>query len=361
VPTRRASYRYPVVIAQHEAFATRVDQALQAFVCTQRRKLSELGSDLDPLMDAAAQAVSGGKRLRPAFCYWAWRAAGRAADDHIVVAASSLELLHASAIVHDDVIDDSDTRRGQPAAHRYFQRLGLPGSDRQFGFGSAILLGDLLLSWSDQQLRASGLPIAAVARAMPYFDAMRTEVAAGQFLDLLAQASDQNSVERAMRVLRFKSAKYTVERPLHVGAALAGADESLITSLSAYGIPLGEAFQLRDDVLGVFGDPGVTGKPAGDDLRQGKRTVLMSRAVEMAGHEDRALLESAVGNRRLTDDSVARTLVAVERSGALGYVEKLITQLSATALAAVTQAPIRDEEARTALCELAEAATRREA
>jgi len=353
-----------VIAEQREAFGQRIDQALQAFISGQRRMLSELGGDVDPLIDAAAQVVSGGKRLRPAFCYWAWCAAGQPSDDRIVVAASSLELLHASAIVHDDVMDNSDTRRGQPAAHRYFQgigpRVGRSGSEVQFGLGSAILLGDLLLSWSDQQLRASGLSIEAVARAMPYFDAMRSEVAAGQFLDLLAQASGQNSVERAMRVLRYKSAKYTVERPLHVGASLAGADESLITALSAYGVPLGEAFQLRDDVLGVFGDPEITGKPAGDDVRQGKRTVLMSRAVELADGDDRVLLESAIGDHGLTDESVARVLVAVERSGALAHVEDLITELSAAALKALAEAPIRNEEARTALSELADAATRRE-
>jgi geranylgeranyl diphosphate synthase type I len=353
-----------VVIAQREAFAQRIDGALQAFISGQRRKLSELGPDVDPLLDAASAVVSGGKRLRPAFCFWGWRAAGQPEDDRIVVAASSLELLHASAIVHDDVMDDSDTRRGQPAAHRYFQHLerpaGLLGADIQFGVGSAILLGDLLLSWSDQQLRASGLPIDSVARAMPYFDAMRSEVAAGQFLDLFAQASGLNSVERAMRVLRYKSAKYTVERPLHVGASLAGADEPLIRAMSAYGIPLGEAFQLRDDVLGVFGDPAVTGKPAGDDVRQGKRTVLMSRAVELAGDDDRILLESAIGDLGLTHESVADVLAAVERSGALAYVEGLITELSATALKALAEAPIRDEAARTALRELADAATRRE-
>jgi geranylgeranyl diphosphate synthase type I len=189
---------------------------------------------------------------------------------------------------------------------------------------------------------------------------MRSEVAAGQFLDLLAQASGQNSVERAMRVLRYKSAKYTVERPLHVGASLAGAGEPLISAMSEYGIPLGEAFQLRDDVLGVFGDPQVTGKPAGDDVRQGKRTVLMSRAVELAGDDDRFLLESAIGDHGLTDESVARVLTAVERSGALAHVEGLIAQLSDTALKALAEAPIRDEEARAALSELADAATRRE-
>jgi geranylgeranyl diphosphate synthase, type I len=353
-----------VIAEQREAFEQRVDQALQAFISSQRRMLSELGADVDALLDAAAAAVTGGKRLRPAFCFWAWRAAGQPADDRIVVAASSLELLHASAIVHDDVMDDSDTRRGQPAAHRYFQRLARTeawlGQELQFGLGSAILLGDLLLSWSDQLLRASGLPIDAIARAMPYFDAMRSEVAAGQFLDLLAQASGQNSVERAMRVLRYKSAKYTVERPLHVGASLAGADEPLISAMSEYGIPLGEAFQLRDDVLGVFGDPQVTGKPAGDDVRQGKRTVLMSRAVELAGDDDRFLLESAIGDQGLTDESVAGVLTAVERSGALAHVEGLIAELSAMALKALAEAPIRDEEARTALSELADAATRRE-
>jgi geranylgeranyl diphosphate synthase type I len=354
-----------VVIAEQRAeFAQRIDHALQAFISGQRRTLRELGADVDPLLDAAAAVVSGGKRLRPAFCFWGWRAAGQPGDDRIVVAASSLELLHASAIVHDDVMDDSDTRRGQPAAHRYFQRVGRLasplGPNVQFGVGSAILLGDLLLSWSDQQLRASGLPIESIARAMPYFDAMRSEVAAGQFLDLLAQASGQNSVERAMRVLRYKSAKYTVERPLQVGASLAGADEPLIKAMSGYGIPLGEAFQLRDDVLGVFGDPEVTGKPAGDDVRQGKRTVLMSRAVELASDDDLLLLESAIGDQGLTDESVAHVLAAVERSGALAYVEGLITQLSVTALKVLAEAPIRDEEARIALSELADAATRRE-
>ena len=147
---------------------------------------------------------------------------------------------------------------------------------------------------------------------------------------------------------------------MHVGASLAGAGEPLIMAMSAYGIPLGEAFQLRDDVLGVLGDPEVTGKPAGDDVRQGKRTVLMSRAVELAGDDDRVLLESAIGDQGLTDDSVADVLAAVERSGALAYVEGLITELSATALKALAEAPIRDEEARTALSELADAATRRE-
>jgi geranylgeranyl diphosphate synthase, type I len=349
-----------VIAEQHKAFAERIDQALEVFISGQRHMLSELGADVDPLIEAATEAVRGGKRLRPAFCYWAWRAVGRPPDDRIVVAASSLELLHASALVHDDVMDDSDTRRGRPTAHRQFHSLGLPGSDQQFGLGSAILLGDLLLGWSDQQLRASGLSVGAVSRAMPYFDAMRSEVAAGQFLDLLAQASGQNSIERAMRVLRFKSAKYTVERPLHIGASLAGADESLISSLSLYGIPLGEAFQLRDDVLGMFGDPEITGKPAGDDLRQGKRTVLMSRALELADDEDRTLLESAFGDPELTYESAARALAAVKRSGALTHVEGLITELGATAMAAVAVAPIRDEESRTALRELAEFATRRE-
>jgi len=349
---------------QRDDLAARVERALEELIAEQRHALVDLGADVDALVDAAAAAVSGGKRLRPAFCYWAWRAAGAPDDDRVIVAASGLELLHASSLVHDDVMDASDLRRGHPSSHRAFAELHrdshLTGSPDLFGVGAAILLGDLLLTWSGRQLRASGLPPDAITRALRYFDSMRTELISGQYLDLLAQASGEESVPRAMRVLRYKSAKYTVERPLHIGAALAGAGQDLLTALTSYGVPLGEAFQLRDDILGVFGNPQVTGKPAGDDLREGKRTVLTARAMETASPEHRATLLAALGRPDLDAAGVAAAQRAIISSGALAAVERLISQLTGAALTALDRAAIVDEEAREALAELADAATRRE-
>jgi geranylgeranyl diphosphate synthase, type I len=352
-------------LADIEVFRRRVGTRLTEFVTDQASRLEELGPHLTSLLASANDAVRGGKRLRAAFCYWGWRSAdGERDDDRIVTAAAAVEMLHASALAHDDLMDDSDTRRGRPAAHRQFERLHLTGrwhgEPDRFGSGAAILLGDLLLSWSDEMLRTCGLDTEQVMRGLPYFDAMRTEVVAGQYLDLVAQSSRQTSVPQAMRVVRYKAAKYTIERPLHLGAALAGAGEPLITALTSYGLPLGEAFQLRDDVLGVFGDPEVTGKPAGDDLREGKRTVLMALAHERADSEQQRVLDRQFGRRRLDDHGVEQLRDTIRSSGALRAVEDLITELTSAATTALDQAPIGDDEVRTALRDLAAVATSRD-
>ena len=277
---------------------------LDDFLGKQQPVLDEVSDDLEPLLDALTSLLAGGKRLRPAFCYWGWRGAGGGDTEEAVRAATSLELLQACALVHDDVMDGSDTRRGQPSAHRRFAALhrgsSWLGSPEAFGTGAAILLGDLCLAWSDELLFDSGLPSEALLRAKPVYDVMRTELMAGQYLDLLEQARGGGSVERALRVVRYKAAKYTIERPLHLGGTLAGAGPELLDVYTAYGLPLGEAFQLRDDVLGVFGDPAETGKPAGDDLREGKRTVLIATAVERATPAQAAQLRRHLGDPGLT-------------------------------------------------------------
>ena len=257
-------------------------------------------------------------------------------------------------------MDGSDTRRGQPSAHRRFSALhrgsSWLGSPEAFGTGAAILLGDLCLSWSDELLFGSGLPAEALLRAKPVYDVMRTELMAGQYLDLLEQARGGGSVERALRVVRYKAAKYTIERPLHLGATLAGADPELLDVYTAYGLPLGEAFQLRDDVLGVFGDPTETGKPAGDDLREGKRTVLIATAVERATPAQAAQLRRHLGDPGLTAEGVDALREVIEATGALPAVEALIRSLTAQALDTLDGVP---EPARTALGRLAVAATMR--
>jgi geranylgeranyl diphosphate synthase type I len=250
--------------------------------------MEQVSPDCAPLVEVVADFVRAGKRLRPAFCYWGWRGAGGPDCEPIVAAAATLELFQAAALIHDDLMDDSDTRRGMPSVHRRFAMLhrgsGWVGEPRRFGLAGAVLTGDLCLVWCDQMLTDSGLDLDRLARGRPAFDRMRTELMAGQYLDMREQAlaGQAGAVERARRVIMFKSAKYTVEEPLLLGGALAGAPPSLLADYSAFGLPLGEAFQLRDDLLGVFGDPEQTGKPAGDDLREGKRTVLVASALERA-------------------------------------------------------------------------------
>jgi geranylgeranyl diphosphate synthase type I len=348
------------VLDRHDLRA-RVQHALEAFVDDRRRLLDDIGPELAPLTDALATYLGGGKRMRPGFCFWGHLGAGGADSDDLVVAAASLELFQACAIVHDDVMDGSDTRRGQPSVHRAFaaehRAQAWYGDSDAFGAGAAILLGDLALSWADEMLVSSGL---ATPAALRVFSEMRADVVGGQYLDLLEQARRTGTVEAALRVARYKAAKYTVERPLHLGAAMADAEPAVFAAYTAYGLPLGEAFQLRDDVLGVFGDPAVTGKPAGDDLREGKRTALVAMALEKATPDQAAVIEGHLGDPSLDSAGVAQLGELLVETGAVDRVEALISARTAEALAALDTAPITAEAAEV-LRELATAATRRQA
>ena len=344
----------------------RVQGALSGFLAARRPQLLDIAGDLAPLADAVHEfLLLGGKRLRPAFCYWGARGAGASDTDELVAAASALELLHACALVHDDVMDGSDTRRGQPAVHRRFAALhrgeSWVGSPEDFGVSAAVLVGDLCLIWADQLYDTCGLPVDALERGRPVYDGMRSELMAGQYLDLVEQARGGGSADRALRVARYKSAKYTVERPLHLGAALAGADATLADAYTAYGVPLGEAFQLRDDVLGVFGDPAETGKPAGDDLREGKRTALVAAALERATPTQAALVRRHLGDPHLDADGVATLRTVLTDTGALVAVEGLVERLTDQAVAALERAPLHDGATRGVLGELVDAAVRRAA
>jgi geranylgeranyl diphosphate synthase type I len=350
------------------AFRDRVQAALDAFLDEQGKRLAPLGDDAGRLLDEARASVSGGKRFRAAFCYWGFHAmaspadvSGKDRDEALLRACASLELLHASALVHDDYMDASDTRRGRPATHRGFaaghRRDGWRGDPEQYGASAAILLGDLLLSWSDELLRRCGFPPDRVVAALDVFDRCRTEVITGQFLDVSVQARGAADVDAAMTVLRYKSAKYSIERPLHIGATLAGGDEQRLSMLTAFGLPLGEAFQLRDDLLGVYGDPAATGKPAGDDLIEGKRTVLVALALDGAPADEARRLDAALGSD-LDEADVAELRRIIDDSGAHAQVESVITELAARATTALRTADI-DERARGVLLDLAAAATDR--
>ncbi len=341
----------------------RFDSELESFLVARRKELAAIDSSLAPVADALESFVlNGGKRMRPAFAYWGYRGCDGPDCPEVMAAITALELLHAGALIHDDVMDASDTRRGEPAVHRRFAtrhaEQDWSGDPRRFGENAAILLGDLCLVWSDEMLNQSGVTPSRLAAARPYFDSMRTEVMAGQYLDVWAQASRDSSAAQASKVVRYKSAKYTVERPLLIGAALAGAAAEQLIAYSGYGLALGEAFQLRDDVLGVCGEESETGKPTGGDLREGKRTYLVAAAMESADESQRAAMDTLLGDPKLDDAGVRQLQEIISATGSLARTEERISSLTSQALAALESADF-DPEAVTALRDLAAAAAYR--
>ncbi|WP_370654781.1 polyprenyl synthetase family protein [Prescottella sp. R16] len=348
-----------------------VEASLREFFASRADTVRSVGGGYPDAVAALESFVlRGGKRVRPVFAWTGWLGAGGDPDGPQAAAAlraaSSLELVQACALVHDDIIDASTTRRGFPTVHVEFagrhRANGWNGDATGFGHGVAILLGDLALAWADDMIRDSGLDPTASARVSPVWSAMRTEVLGGQFLDITGEVSADESVEAALRVNRFKTAAYTIERPLHLGAAIAGADAALVDAYRRFGTDIGIAFQLRDDLLGVFGDPEVTGKPSGDDLRAGKRTVLFAVALARADATDpaaAAVLRDAIGTD-LSETQVERLRSIITELGAVDDAERRITDLTDNALA-VLDASTATDDGKRLLREMAVAVTRRNA
>jgi geranylgeranyl diphosphate synthase, type I len=347
--------------------ADAVTDQLRRYLQDRRGEAAYIGSDYDRLTAGLEEFVlSGGKRLRPAFAYWGWRSvSSKDADAHVLLLFSALELLHASALVHDDVIDGSATRRGRPTTHVQFAALHRDrrwrGPADQFGISAAILLGDLALAWADDIVAGIDLPPDARSRVRRVWVDIRTELLGGQYLDIVAEASAAESIASAMNVNTYKTASYTVSRPRQLGVAAAADRPDVHALFQEVGTDLGIAFQLRDDVLGVFGDPAITGKPSGDDLRSGK-TVLLATAVELADKSDAAaakLLRASVGTD-LSDSQVGELCGIIARVGALAAIEDQIDTLTRRALATLADAPIH-AAAKTGLSEMARLAANRSA
>lgn len=333
------------------AVAERVEARLEALLSAESERWARLSPDLAPPLESLRRLVmDGGKRLRPAFCYWGYRGAGGdSASEDVISAGAAFEMLQAFALVHDDVMDGSSTRRGARTAHLEFDDKHASsrwrGEGRRFGEGVAILIGDLAHVYADQLLPRTSPEIQRV------WNELRIELNVGQYLDILGTARADTDHESARRIARYKSGKYTIERPLHIGAALAGRLGELQEPLSAYGDPLGEAFQLRDDLLGAFGDASITGKPVGDDLREGKPTPLLAAATAAASGEQAEVL-AHVGRPDLSQHQVAAIQDVFVATGAVSAIEASIDALTSQALDALASAPIAPE-ARAALAELA--------
>lgn len=339
-----------------------IQENLDEFCVSRRADFNSISPDLVPVVDYTQSLLAGGKRFRALFCYWSWVGALATTSQTesqrqqsaaaVVGITAALEMFHAAALVHDDLLDQSDTRRGAPAVHKRFEALhqasGWAGSPERFGVAGSVLVGDLMLGWSSEifgnaLLAAPSSTIETACRNE--FSKMRVEVMAGQYLDVLEENSaSTRSVEeafgRANRVMLYKTAKYSIEAPLLIGAAFAGAEPGLLRGLSAFGIPLGMAFQLRDDILGVFGDPAVTGKPAGDDLREGKRTVLVALTLQNLTPSIGRIFEELLTSRELEAEQIQFMQQTITESGALAKTERMMEELAEESLNALNELDI---------------------
>lgn len=327
---------------------------LADFLKDREPQITKIGNPVTEAIEHLERFVlDGGKRIRPLYAWAGFVAAdgllGNEDPKAVLRAASSLEFIQSCALIHDDIVDASDTRRGNPTVHRAVEakhrELGWTGSSEDFGRAAAILIGDMSLVWAEDMFLDSGISQAAIQRAREPWREMRTEVIGGQLLDVSLEAAAIESVELSDSVNRFKTAAYTIERPLHLGAAIAGAPQSLIEAFRGYGRDIGTAFQLRDDQLGVFGDPKITGKPAGDDLREGKRTVLMAIALQRADEQDPAAAQFLRENLGATADPAVLSKMAqmIEDSGAPAEIELRIDDLTQSGLAHLAKANVNSD------------------
>ena len=342
----------PVAPASLAHIAARVDTRLRAIIDIEDARWSALDPTLaDPFIAIRGLVLGGGKRLRPAFCHWGFVGVGGDPEhQQIIDAGAALELLHAFALFHDDVMDGSATRRGEPTVHTVHEERHAgewAGESRRYGEGVAILVGDLTFVYADQLMRGASGP------AWDIWNELRIELNIGQYLDIVGSAHRERRWEKAAQICRYKSGKYTIERPLHLGALLAAPEraDELLAPLSAFGLPLGDAFQMRDDVLGVYGDTLVTGKPVADDIREGKPTPLMALACAAATPAQNAVLE-LVGEPGLTNEEIASVQQVIIDTGALAQLEAHISHLTDIALASLDTIPL-NAQARDELAQLA--------
>lgn len=372
---------------EHEqsAYLNAFNTLMAEFFAAQRELLEGISPETLPLLEAIESLSTGGKRLRALLSYWGWRGAGGAPVTEnrgtwsIVKAGMAVELFQTSALIHDDIIDRSDTRRGAPSVHKRFEAAheqnNWRGDAFNYGLTGGILAGDLTLAWSAEVFASLGEGALYGSPARTIFDRMRSEVLAGQYLDVYSEVLDtedaSSALQRALNVIRFKSAKYSCEHPFTIGGSLAlqaaalesgaGAiseEHPVLAGYRAFGLPLGEGFQLRDDELGVFGRPEVTGKPAGDDLREGKRTVLVALTSAALSEQEAALLHDSLGNPNLSDEQVERIRELMVSSGAFAEHERLIEDKSRAVFEALDALEL-DELVRAALSDIVDRALRR--
>lgn len=328
-------------------FKSEIDFTIKQFLLKEEKEHKEISDEATDLVVEISRFIfSGGHRVRPAFVYSGYVAAGGRSHDAIIYASMCVEFLHTFALIHDDIIDKSDSRRGKPTSHVVFEGFHkskkLSGDKKQYGLSAAILAGDLAATMAENVLTSAPFPQERLRRARYVFDQMKAQVITGQYLDVLGGYRRRLSEEEILKILEYKTAKYTVERPLQIGATLAGAEVEILEAFTAYGIPLGQAFQLEDDILGIFGDSKKIGKPTDSDIKEGKKTILIAKAYEWSDNKQRKILDRIVGNQEATNKDIKKVREIIYSVGAYDYAVKLSHKLVEQAKEALDRANLED-------------------
>jgi len=329
-------------------FKKEFDKQLLAFLAVKKVEAAEINPEAAVLVEEIIRfSENGGKRVRPAFLYSGYVAGGGKSFEAILYTSMCVELLHVFALIHDDIIDNSDLRRGQLTTHKQFEKIHkdkrLLGDKKDYSLSSAILTGDLALSFAEEVLTSAPFPHERVRRARYFFDLMKEQVLYGEYLDVLGGYRKSLTEDEVLQILDYKTAKYTVERPLHIGAVLAGADYSLLESFSRYGIPFGQAFQMQDDIVGTFGSEEEIGKPADSDIKEGKKTLLLARAYEKASEKERKVLDKIVGNKKASQSDIDQVRKIMKKTGSYDYCVGLAKKLLQQAREAIENVKLTEE------------------
>jgi geranylgeranyl diphosphate synthase type I len=305
-----------------------IDARLHGLLDAKLDAASQYGAEVTDVVAAIKSlCMRGGKRLRPAMLVAGFRAVSTVANlEPALEAGVALELLQAYFLIHDDWMDQDDVRRGGPSVHAHLTRRF---RSQRLGHSSAILAGDYAVALATEALARTEMPPARAQRIFACFAQMQLDAVIGQELDLVGRARDVEAT------YRLKTGSYTVQGPLRIGALLAGGSPRTLTALDRFALPMGVAFQLRDDLLSAFGDPAQTGKPFGNDLKSGKRTLLLTIALARLRGAERTLLHKLVGKRRATDADLRKAMLLLESCGARELVESRIEELVGTAVSAL--------------------------
>ena len=304
-------------------YAQKADVYLKRLFESKKKEAAEIDPVAVRSLDILANYIAGGKRVRGALAVLGYELAGGKDFQKILPVSAAVEILHSSLLIHDDFIDRDELRRGKPTVHRIYAK----GRGEHFGAAMAIVVADVGLFLSHQILAESAFKSRKVAQALSEFDRLLVNTGFGELLDIAFDYKRKLTWEDVQKVRLYKTAHYTFVMPMVVGAILGGASRKQLKAISRYGEPVGIAFQIRDDILGVFSDPNVTGKSNESDIREGKKTFLYLKTMELAGKRDKIYLKKWYGSKSLTKRNLREIRDIIEKSRAFELSQSLAADL----------------------------------
>jgi len=322
-----------------------VEKELDLFFKDKLEKADKIDPSSKQMIELLKEfTLRGGKRLRAALVYYGYRCFSNKNLKEIIKASVTMELIQSYLLIHDDIIDNDDLRRNGPTLHISYKNIAKRKykkiDSNHFGLSMAILAGDICAAFANEIMAKLKIKEKNKIQALNVLNHSLHHVIYGQVLDVLSELRiiTNKDIEK---IHRLKTATYTIESPLHIGALLAGAKQKHLKTLSNYAIPLGKAFQIKDDILGMFGEKEKVGKPVGSDIKEGKKNLLILKALESATPAQRQAIEEALGNQDLTKNQLNQVRAIVIKTGSLSYSQNLAKNLVKKAKSAIKSAKFR--------------------